>query len=176
VAATEGRYEKDGWRVHKDGSRFWASTAITALTDEAGNLRGFSQVTRDITASKKAEEALQEGETKFRTLVEQIPAVTYIEAPDEGEPDWNMLYVSPQIDELLGYTPEECASDPKIWEELLHPDDRDRVLAEDAVTEEIGETFRMEYRIFRRDGGIVWIRDEAILVRDEEGIPTSGRE
>jgi PAS domain S-box-containing protein len=171
VAATEGRYENDGWRVHKDGSRFWASTAITALTDEAGNLRGFSQVTLDITANKKAEEAIQESETKVRTLVEQIPAVTYIEAPDEGEPEWNMLYVSPQIEELMGYTPEEYTSDPKIWEELLHPDDRDRVLAEDAVTEETGEPFRMEYRIFRRDGGIVWIRDEAILVRDEEGNP-----
>ena len=172
LAAAEGCYEGEGWRVRKDGARFWTSTPITAVRDEEGNLRGFSNVTRDITGNKKTEEALRKSETKFRTLVEQIPAVTYIEAPDEGdEPEWNMLYVSPQVEDLLGYTPEEYMSDPNILEKHLHPADRERVLAEDVRTEETGEPFRVEYRVLTRDGRVAWIRDEALLVRDEEGNP-----
>ena len=72
---------------------------------------------------------------------------------------------------LLGYSPEEYMSKPKIWEELLHSDDRERVLAEDARTERSGMPFRVEYRIFTRNGDVAWIRDEAVLVRDEEGRP-----
>ena len=124
-----------------------------------------------ISERKRVEDALKEGEAKYRTLVEQIPVVTYVEEVDVGEPEWNMVYVSPQVQELLGYSPEEYTSKPKIWEELLHPDDRERVLAEDARTEETGEPFRVQYRILTRDGQVAWIRDEAILVRDEEGCP-----
>jgi light-regulated signal transduction histidine kinase (bacteriophytochrome) len=62
-------------------------------------------------------------------------------------------------------------SKPKIWEELLHSDDRERVLAEDARTELSGMPFRVQYRIFTRNGDVAWIRDEAVLVRDEEGRP-----
>ncbi len=171
LAAAEGYYKEEGWRVRKDGSRFWASTVITALRDEAGTLRGFSKVTRDVTERKRAEEAFKVSEARYRTLVEQMPAVTYVETPDAQEPEWNMLYVSPQVERLVGYTPEEYMSDPKIWEELLYPDDRERVLAEDARTEETGEPFEVEYRMFARDGGIVWVRDEALLVRDEDGEP-----
>ena len=123
----------------------------------------------EIARRERSEEALRAGEAKYRTLVEQIPAVTYIEELDVGGPEWNLVYVSPQIEALLGYAPEEYMTDPKIWERLLHPDDRERVLAEDARTELTGEPFRVQYRILTRTGDIAWIRDEAILVRDEEG-------
>ena len=71
VAATEGRFEDEGWRIRKDGSRFWASVVITALKDEAGNLKGFSKVTRDISDRKKAEEARRESEERYRAFIEQ---------------------------------------------------------------------------------------------------------
>ncbi len=123
----------------------------------------------EIARRERSEEALREGEAKYRTLVEQIPAVTYIEELDVGEREWNIVYVSPQVEALLGYTPEEYLSEPKIWERLLYPDDRERVLAEEARTKETGEPFGVQYRIFTRTGDVAWIRDETILVRDEEG-------
>jgi PAS domain S-box-containing protein len=73
---------------------------------------------------------------------------------------------------MLGYKPEECTSDPEHWMKILHPADRRRVLAEDKHTNETGEPFSMEYRQFAKDGRVVWVRDEAVLVCDEEGNPS----
>ena len=73
---------------------------------------------------------------------------------------------------MLGYKPEEWTSDPDQWIKIMHPADRERVLAEVARTDETGDPFRMEFRQFARDGRVVWVRDEAVLVRDEEGNPS----
>ncbi len=126
----------------------------------------------DATERKQTEEALRENETKYRTLVEQIPAIVYTEALDEGDrTDHRLLYVSPQVETVLGYSPGEWTKNSELWEERLHPEDRDRVLAEDARTERTGEPFKSEYRIRARDGRLVWLRDEAVLVRDVAGRP-----
>jgi PAS domain S-box-containing protein len=160
--------------------RKWAEEELRRANDElelrvrerTSELAQTNQELRaEIARRERSEEALREGEAKYRTLVEQIPAVTYIKEADVGEPDWNIVYVSPQIEALLGYSPEEYTSGQNIWEQLLHPDDRERVLAEDARTEKTGESFRVQYRMLTRDGEVAWIRDEAILVCDEEGNP-----
>jgi PAS domain S-box-containing protein len=171
AAAVEGRYEEESLRVCKGDARFWASVVITALRDEEGNLRGFSNVVRDISERKRAEEALRASESKYRTLVEQVPAITYIEAVDPEKRKTDLLYVSPQITAMFGYSPEEWMADPQLFEKLLHPDDRERVLAEDARTDETGEPFSAEYRQFTKDGRVIWVSDEAVLVKDEEGQP-----
>jgi PAS domain S-box-containing protein len=123
----------------------------------------------DVTEQKQAAAQLRETESRFRTLVEQIPAVTYVENVDQGAAIWAITYISPQIEQMLGYSREEWIGDPDLGPRLLHPDDRDRVLAEDERTEATGERFSIEYRMRARDGRTVWIRDEAVLVRDEHG-------
>ena len=81
------------------------------------------------------------------------------------------MYASPQIEAQSGYPPQAFVEDPELWIKLLHPADRERVLAEDRRTDETGDPFRIEYRVITRDGRVLWIRDEAILVQDREGRP-----
>jgi PAS domain S-box-containing protein len=171
TAASEGRYEGEGLRVCKGGSRFWAHVVTTALRDENGVLRGFSRVTRDITERKRAEEALRASETRYRTFVEQTPAITYVQEPIESGSSKAVTYVSPQYETILGYPAESEVIDEEHWLRTLHPEDRERVLAEEARTDESGEPFKIEYRVIAGDGRVVWVRDEATLVRDEEGKP-----
>lgn len=103
VAIADGRVEDEGWRIRKDGSRFWASAVITALRDESGELRGFSKVMRDMTERKEAEEALKESEERYRAVVEQAAEGIYlIEADSLRVVDSNAA-----VRYLLGYTPEE---------------------------------------------------------------------
>jgi PAS domain S-box-containing protein len=167
-AASEGRSVEENWLVRKDGSRFWADTILTASHDDEGKLRSFSVVTQDITEKKEAERNLKEAEDRLRTLVEHVPAITYT---GEVGGDRALAYVSPQIEEVLGYSPGEVMADPDHWTKMLHPHDKRWVLAEDRRTGETGGPLALEYRMFARNGRVVWLRDEATLVRDEEGNP-----
>ncbi|HEU4705850.1 MAG TPA: EAL domain-containing protein [Solirubrobacterales bacterium] len=112
---------------------------------------------------------LAAGGHDFRRLVEQLPVIVYsAELGEKGR--WR--YVSPQVEEILGYRPEEFVSDPGLWAGLLHPDDRERALADE--TEEVlgkRDVAPSEYRMFRHDGAVVWIHDEAVLEADEDGVP-----
>jgi diguanylate cyclase (GGDEF)-like protein/PAS domain S-box-containing protein len=107
-------------------------------------------------------------ELRYRLLVEQIPAITYIADFRDERP---FLYVSPQAEELLGYPATEWVSDPGLWERILHPEDRERVLLEEQRTMEAEETFESEYRLVGRDGRVVWIWERDMIVRDDYGKP-----
>jgi diguanylate cyclase (GGDEF)-like protein/PAS domain S-box-containing protein len=111
---------------------------------------------------------LRHAEAKYRTLVEQLPLVTYIDALTATA---SGIYASPQIELLLGYTPEQWIDDPEIFAKLLHPDDRDRVLELVDHCNRTGEPFRADYRLIRADGAVVWVQDESLVVCDEEGRP-----
>src|SRR5918992_4940813 len=113
----------------------------------------------------------QEAETRYRTLVEQTPAITYVQEALESSNPKAVTYVSPQYETILGYPPESKMIDEEHWLKTVHPDDRERVLAEEARTDQTGEHFNVEYRVIAREGRVVWVRDEATLVRDEEGQP-----
>ena len=114
------------------------------------------------------EAALRASEEKYRTLVDHLPAVTYrCMFGEQGE--W--LYVSPQIEPLLGYSPAEWSADSALWFNLLHPEDRARAMAEETRVREIGARYVVEYRLRARDGRTVWIHDEAWPIRDTAGRP-----
>ncbi len=105
----------------------------------------------------------------YRRLIERLPVIVY--TSDIGEQgEWH--YVSPQVEEILGYTAEQFKSDPGLWARLLHPDDRERAL-ELETEDSLGDrnTRPVEYRMCTRQGGIVWMLDEAVLEADEKGIP-----
>src|SRR5262249_43967620 len=123
---------------------------------------------RDVSERRQAELQLRKMEARYHTLVEGIPAVTFMAALDEGV---NELYVSPQIEELLGFSQKEWLENPVLWYAQLHPDDRGRWHAEFARTCATGEPFRSVYRFIARDGRVVWVHGEAQVVRDEDGRP-----
>jgi PAS domain S-box-containing protein len=111
----------------------------------------------------------QEVELPYRSLVERVPAIVYVD-PAGPEPT-SPTYVSPFIETMLGYPPEVATGDAGWWASALHPDDRDRVLAEWSRSDASGEPYAGEYRLLAADGRTVWIRDEAVLLRDREGRP-----
>jgi PAS domain S-box-containing protein len=142
-------------------SRF-AELASVALD----NARLYAATQQELAERRRAEEQLRAAERRFRTLVEQIPAMVYSEDFAQG----GRMYTSPQIETMTGFTPEE-AGRRGHWKRRLHPDDRERVLAEDARVDTTGEPFRIEYRTIHKDGHAIWVRDEADLVYDDDGTP-----
>ncbi|MBI3648660.1 MAG: PAS domain-containing protein [Actinobacteria bacterium] len=107
-----------------------------------------------------------------RALVEGIPAILYIDKPDEYSTNF---YTSPQAVDLLGFTQEEWGSTPELWLQQIHPDDVQRVIEENRRTNQTSDRFLSEYRMIAKDGRVVWLRDEAVLVRDEDGEPLHWR-
>jgi PAS domain S-box-containing protein len=152
--------------LRKDGTTFPCQIQGKMVEHEGRGIRVTSL--RDITDRKRAEQSLRDSENKYRTLVERIPAIIYIAALDEAS---TTTYISPQIEAMLGFSPFEYRDDPDLWRKRLHPEDRRRVIAEVTRCHETGETFMQEYRIIQREGGIVWLRDEAALVYDQDGKP-----
>jgi diguanylate cyclase (GGDEF)-like protein/PAS domain S-box-containing protein len=109
------------------------------------------------------------GGQDYRRLVERLPVIVY--ASELGElGGWR--YVSPQVEEILGYSPEEFKEDPGLWARLLHPDDRAHAL-ENENLHMLGDrnTKPVEYRMRARTGEMIWLLDEAVLEADENGVP-----
>ncbi|HWO69129.1 MAG TPA: PAS domain-containing protein [Actinomycetota bacterium] len=115
---------------------------------------------------REAERRLREAEERYRALVERVPAVIYLAEPGR-QGRW--LYVSPRIEQLLGYTPEEWLADPGLWIERLHPADRERVLAEEDRRLTSSQPIAADYRFVARDGRTVWVHEEAEVIEDERG-------
>src|SRR5690349_18081385 len=117
---------------------------------------------------QREQQALYQAEIKYQSLVEQISAVVFL---DQADDDQTTLYMSPRIEELTGYTAEEWSADPNIWTKTLHPEDRDRILDKDRESSHGGSSFLEEYRFIRRDGRVVWVKEDTYLIRDKEGKP-----
>ena len=103
---------------------------------------------------------------KLRAVVEQISAITYTWTWRDNR--YIVLYSSPQIEPILGYTPEEWIADPPAWYEWVHPDDRAGVIEENKRCEGTAEPYSMQYRMLRKDGRIIWVEDSWVVVEDSE--------
>ena len=141
--------------------REWTAEERRALEAVAAAMDGALQRLR-------REEDVRLHEERYRSMVENGPAITYIDGVDDTA---STLYISPQVERILGYSPQEWRNDAELWPRILHPDDRTRALAENERHNETGEPFQMEYRLLAKDGRVVWVHDEATIVRDDRGVP-----
>jgi len=152
--------------VHPDGHTVWVREDAVLILDEADRPLHWLGLMLDVTELIKTQAELHEAKSKYGALVEQIPAIVYVDVADEN---MSTTYVSPQIEAILGYRPEEYVEDPQLWEHILHPDDREEAMATYLRGRESGGPFVFEYRLLARNGRTVWFRDSAIVLTDADG-------
>ncbi len=162
VATATGRFQEEGWRVRKDGSRFWANVVITALRDTNGEVRGFLKITRDLTDRKQAEEKLRLSEERFRLLVEGVKDYAIFSLDPEGRvATWNA-----GAERIKGYAADEIIGQhfsrfyPQEALERGWPDEELRRAAADGRIEDVG------WRL-RNDGSWFWANVVITALRDE---------
>jgi diguanylate cyclase (GGDEF)-like protein/PAS domain S-box-containing protein len=151
-------------------SRFASLDAVRDLLARQGDLpQGAIQAIQALSGElRRATEELSDADARYRAVVEQIPAIVYTDVVDDA---MSTIYVSPQIEELLGISPEEYIADPDLWVKQLHPDDREHALQSYLEGRTSGEPFSFEYRLLARDGRVVWFRDSAVVGNDRAGSP-----
>jgi PAS domain S-box-containing protein len=149
-------------------------TAVTALKSGAHNFLLKGKLARLIPAIERerrdaeTRRSRHEAELRYKLLVEQLPIIVYVNPLDKMS---STTYVSPQIQTILGYMPEEWLADPEFWQKRIHPDDRVAVLTNIERSDLTATPFDMEYRMLAHDGQVVWFQDQTILVRDHNGQP-----
>ena len=154
--------------IHGDGRVIWLRQDCRVIRNASGTPMYRLGHLVDVTEDLATRDQLHESRTKYGALVEQIPAIVYVDIVDE---EMTTTYVSPQILPLLGCTAEEYVEDPDLWARMLHPDDRDLAVATYLRGRELGEPFVYEYRLIARDGRVVWFRDSAIVLPGADGKP-----
>jgi diguanylate cyclase (GGDEF)-like protein/PAS domain S-box-containing protein len=154
--------------IDRHGAALWTRFLGSPARDAHGRPMYMVGQIQNVTDHKHAEDDLHHTLATYRTLVEQIPASIYVTAADDVG---HLLFQSPQIAWLLGYSSEEWLAEPDAWRNHVHPDDLKRVTSSDGEASASGDAFCLEYRFIARDGRVVWVRDEAQLVRDNLGQP-----
>jgi PAS domain S-box-containing protein len=152
----------------RDGRMLWFRDEAVVVDDHDSGGTFWQGVMFDVTAEKRAAEQANEADLRYRTLVETLPAVVYIDTMDEQA---TSVYTSPRSKELLGYDERDWERVPDLWVRLLHPDDRARALEAQKRHIDTLEPFDETYRMVARDGRVVWIHDVGFVIRDDDGTP-----
>jgi PAS domain S-box-containing protein len=164
VAAREGRYEAEGWRVRKDGSRFWAMEVVDAIRNEAGQLEGFAKVTRDVTERRSAQDALRESERQFRLLVSNVTDYAlFLLDPNGIVTSWNA-----GAQRIKGYSADDIIG--QHFSRFYPERDRAAGVPARALYAAAHEgRFETEGWRIRKDGSMFWANVVIDPVRDENG-------
>ncbi len=164
TAATDGRFEMEGWRLRKDGSRFWCNAVVHRVQDEHGNLVGFAEITRDITERMAAQQALMDGERRFRMLVEGVTDYAiYMLDPSGVIVSWNH-----GAERMKGYAASEIVG--QRFSRVYTPEDRAKGLPGRALETAAREGhFEAEGWRLRKDGSRFWASIVLDAIRDNEG-------
>ena len=145
----------------RNGEELLVSMALIPVRDDRGIVAACAVIS-------DGTERVHEAERRYRALVEALPLVTLISAPNDRS---TVTYVSPQVEQMLGYSPTDWQDDPRLFGKLLHPDDKDEVLAGSKRKSSGAAPRKTEYRLLARSGGVVWVREEVATVRGPEGKP-----
>ncbi len=148
-----------------EGTWHWFRDEAVYADPGDGTHGWWQGIVTDLTQQKDREQELRRAAARFEATVSKLPAIVYIEDIDCDD----MHYISPRYEEWFGYTAEERMNHPGLWEQLLHPDDRQHAVVQSRVSEATGEPFAADYRMVGRDGTVRWIRDEAALVTADDG-------
>jgi PAS domain S-box-containing protein len=148
--------------IHRDGGAVPTEMSITLLPDG-----GVVTIGRDISDRQRAEKSREEAEAKYRMLVEQVAAISYIA---ELGVDGQWLYVSPQVETMFGFTMDDWLADSRRWLRHVHPDDHKVIEAAEEASRR-GERFQAEYRVIRKDGRTIWVSDTAVVVPGSDSHP-----
>lgn len=164
IALKKGQFEAEGWRVRKDGTRFWTNVVIDALYDEQGEHIGFAKITRDVTARRAAEEALRESETQFRRLVQGVTDYAlYMLSPTGSVTNWNV-----GAERIKGYQAEEVIG--THFSRFYTPEDQEAGLPAIALETAAREgRFEREGWRVRKDGSRFWANVIIDAIYNEDG-------
>ena len=173
VDATGDTFSMDYRVLGADGSTSWVHDEAQLIRDEAGEPAYWQGFLTDITERVEATERIRVAEERYRQIVEHTPVITYQELPtdDAFTEHSSMYYVSPQVEELLGY-PVERWAEPGFWASITEPEDL-ATIERDSRTLEANDSYRSEYRMRAASGRVVWFHDEAQLIRGIDGAPVS---
>ncbi|MGA2914946.1 MAG: PAS domain S-box protein [Sedimentisphaerales bacterium] len=161
-----GKAEEVEEKYIREGKEFIVQTVKTPIKDEQGNVIGILGIFWDITERKKMEAILKESEGKYRSLVQNIPDVVWT-----TDLKGRTVFISQNVKKIYGYTPEEIfEGGNEIWFGRIHPDDIERTKKSFTALFEKEDLFDIEYRIKRKDGKWIWLRDRAMSVYEENGI------
>jgi PAS domain S-box-containing protein len=160
-ALKEGWQHEEGWRIRKDGSRFFADVLITAVRDDSGRLHGFANVTRDVTDRRRSEAALRESEERLRLAQQVARAGSFSWDIQSGVNTW-----TPELEALYGLPPGGFGRTEAAFEQLVHPEDRAQVLRWVERAFETGAPSEGEWRVIWPDGSVHWIAGRWQVLKD----------
>jgi len=165
IAVSDDRFETECWRERKDGSRFYANLVITAVRSRSGSLLGFSEISRDITERKRAEEAQHKSAEEFRAAFEDAPFGMCLSSLDN-----QLLRVNQALCQLLGYSKEELLAEGSHG--LTHSDDLERLRrAADEMSSGRAASAEFEKRYIHKQGNVIWVHMKISVVQDRRGEP-----
>lgn len=164
-----GRVDSEGWRLRRDGSAFWANVTMTLISDNQGKIQGFIKLIRDVSEYKKVEHELDQQKKRLNTLISQIPGVLWESSWDAASLRPRVSFISNYVEEMLGHSVNEWMTNPNLWYQIVHPEDRKRVIKRTRLILKSGKPGEDQFRLISKSGKIFWIEAHYNAIRDALG-------